>query len=87
MAKRTWYSGKTINPDFVEAAKKHASECKVCGSVPWGSKAYHYKWRDIAEDCMGEALPPSLLDKAPTKVNRNVSKVQGNWAADKRVVD
>lgn len=87
--RKYWYTGK-INPAFVEVATPHSRSCTLCGGIPWNNKSDHYKWREIAQDCMGETLPPSLIDPKKDnktkievpKTNPNNSKIQGNWVND-----
>jgi hypothetical protein len=84
MAKSNWYAGKTVNPEFTDAARAHAKECSECGREPWGSEREHNAWRSVAADHVGAELPPTFLPEAPkpSNVNRNISRVQGNVKLD-----
>jgi len=83
MARKPWYSGKTVNPEFKTISRAHAQECNTCGSAPYTSKKDHNVWRILAEEHLGQPLPPTFLEETTApKVNRNVSRVQGNWRND-----
>lgn len=86
-----WYEGKEPNPAFRKAIDEHLDEhygCMAVSRTPHMStlKA-HNAWRRQVQNHIGGTLPPTFLEPARIKVNRNASKAQGNWAADKRVVD
>lgn len=86
MAKKKWYAGKTVNPEFQTVTRAHALECNFCGSPEYGSAKAHQAWRNRAEGHLGKALPPTFLAKAPT-ANQNISKAQGAWWLDLRKDD
>jgi hypothetical protein len=83
MARKPWWSGKTVNPEFRTASRAHAESCNTCGSAPYTSERSHNAWRILAEEHLGKPLPSTFLEETTEpKVNKNVSRVQGNWRND-----
>lgn len=83
-----WLEGKEINPELQNKIDEHLDVMhygcmKVARRPNWSSKRAHDTWRKNTEKHFGFKLPPSFLNEAPKpKVNRNVSRIQGNVIND-----
>jgi hypothetical protein len=79
-----WLEGKEINPELQKAIDEHLDVMhygcmKVARQISWSSKKAHTAWRKATENHLGFKLPPSFLNEEPKpKINRNVSRIQGN---------
>ena len=60
MAER-WDAGKTLNPEFMTVARKHAGTCVSCGMPPFVSARVHNQWRGKFIRHTGDYLPPTWL--------------------------